>query len=182
MPKRCGWATTELSIPYHDEEWGRPVHDDRTFFEFVTLEGAQAGLSWETILRKRERYRDVFHDFDPARIARMTAARVEKLLLDPGIIRNRAKVESTVSNARAFLAIQKEFGSFDAYVWRFVGGTTIDNRIRKREDLPAESEASRALSQDLRKRGFRFVGPTIMYAFMQATGLVNDHVLDCDWH
>jgi DNA-3-methyladenine glycosylase I len=180
--KRCAWATTELSIPYHDTEWGRPVHDDRTFFEFVTLEGAQAGLSWETILRKRDHYRKVFHDFDPARVARITPARVEKLLLDPGIIRNRAKIESTVENAKAFLAIQKEFGSFDAYVWRFVGGVTVDNRVKKREDLAAESEASRALSKDLVKRGFRFVGPTIMYAFMQATGLVNDHVVDCDWH
>jgi DNA-3-methyladenine glycosylase I len=179
---RCAWATTELSIPYHDNEWGRPVHDDRTFFEFVALEGAQAGLSWETILRKRDRYREVFHEFDPERVARITPVRVEKLLLDPGIIRNRSKVESMVSNAKAYLKIQREFGSFDAYVWRFVDGKTIDNRIRKREDLPAESDESRALSKDLKKRGFRFVGPTIMYAFMQATGLVNDHVLDCDWH
>jgi DNA-3-methyladenine glycosylase I len=178
---RCAWATTELSIPYHDEEWGQPVHDDRTFFEFITLEGAQAGLSWETILRKRDRYREVFHDFDPVKVARMTPARIEKLLQDPGIIRNRAKVESTIGNAKAFLAIQKEFGSFDAYVWRFIGGKPRDNRLKTREDLPAETEESRALSKDLQKRGFRFVGPTIVYAFMQATGLVNDHVLDCDF-
>ena len=182
MSTRCSWATTELSIPYHDNEWGRPVHDDRVFFEFITLEGAQAGLSWETILRKRDRYRDVLHDFDPAKVARITPARVEKLLLDPGIIRNRGKVESTVSNAKAFVKIQKEFDSFDAYVWRFVGGKQIDGRIKRREDLPAVSDESRALSKDLVKRGFRFVGPTIMYAFMQATGLVNDHVLSCPWH
>jgi len=179
---RCSWATNELSQKYHDEEWGRPVHDDRTFFEFITLEGAQAGLSWDTILRKRDRYREVFHHFDPAKVAKITPARVEKLLLDPGIVRNRAKVESTVSNAKAFLQIQKEFGSFDAYVWRFVGGKTRNNRIKRREDLPAESDESRALSKDLQKRGFRFVGPTIMYAFMQATGLVNDHIAGCAWH
>jgi len=181
-PQRCSWATTELSIPYHDNEWGRPVHDDRVFFEFLTLEGAQAGLSWETILRKREHYRTVFRGFDPAGVARMTPARVEKLLADPGIVRNRAKVESAVSNAKAFLKIQKEFRSFDRYVWRFVGGKPIDNRIKRREDLPGESDASRALSKDLIERGFRFVGPTIMYAFMQATGLVNDHVISCAWH
>jgi DNA-3-methyladenine glycosylase I len=178
---RCSWATTELSIAYHDNEWGRPVHDDRTFFEMLTLEGAQAGLSWETILRKRDRYREVFHDFDPNRVARMTSARVEKLLDDPGIIRNRAKIESTIANARAFLQIQREFGSFDAYVWRFVGGKPLVNRWPTREKLPAESDESRALSKDLRKRGFRFVGPTIVYAFMQATGLVNDHIEGCSW-
>ncbi len=181
MSERCSWATTDLSIAYHDGEWGRPVHDDRTFFEFLTLEGAQAGLSWETILRKRERYREVFHGFDPARVARMTPARVEKLLADPGIIRNRAKIESTITNARAFLQIQREFGSFDAYVWRFVGGKPLVNSWPTRDELPAESDESRALSKDLQKRGFRFVGPTIMYAFMQATGLVNDHVIGCPW-
>ena len=181
-PERCSWATTPLSRQYHDEEWGRPVHDDRTFFEFVTLEGAQAGLSWETILRKRDHYRKLFYDFDPQKVARMTLARIEKVLLDPGIVRNRAKVESTVSNAKAFLKIQKEYGSFDKYVWGFVGGKTIDNSIKRREDLPAESNESRALSKDLIKRGFRFVGPTIMYAFMQATGLVNDHIAGCAWH
>ena len=179
---RCFWATTELSQKYHDEEWGRPVHDDRTFFEFITLEGAQAGLSWETILRKRDHYRKLFSDFDPVRVARFSPARIEKILTDPGIVRNRAKVESTVSNAKAFLKIQKEFGSFDVYVWGFVGGKTIDKRFKRREDLPAESDESRALSKDLQKRGFRFVGPTIMYAFMQATGLVNDHIAGCAWH
>jgi len=179
MRGRCSWATTELSIPYHDDEWGVPVHDDRVHFEFITLEGAQAGLSWETILRKRERYREVFHDFDPARVARMTAARVEKLMADPGIIRNRGKIESTVSNAEAFLAVQREFGSFDAFVWRFVGGKPIVNRWKTREQLPGESVESQALSKDLKKRGFRFVGPTIMYAYMQAVGLVDDHLPDC---
>jgi DNA-3-methyladenine glycosylase I len=178
---RCNWATTELSIPYHDNEWGRPVHDDRTFFEFLTLEGAQAGLSWETVLRKRDRYREVFFDFDPKRVARMTPARVEKLLLDPGIIRNRAKVESTVGNARTFLEIVREFGSFDAYVWRFVDGAPIVNRPKRTQDLAAETAESVALSKDLRKRGMRFVGPTIMYAFMQATGLVNDHLAGCEF-
>ena len=176
---RCSWATTELSIAYHDNEWGVPVHDDNVFFEFITLEGAQAGLSWETILRKRDRYRDVFFGFDPARVARITPARVEKILTDPGIVRNRAKVESTVGNAQAFLAIQKEFGSFDAYVWRFVGGKPIVHKRRSVHDLPTVSPEAEALSKDLRKRGFRFVGPTIMYAFMQATGLVNDHLEQC---
>jgi DNA-3-methyladenine glycosylase I len=179
MKARCSWATTELSIPYHDEEWGVPVHDDRTLFEFLTLEGAQAGLSWETILRKRARYREVFHDFDPARVARLTPARIEKLMQDPGIIRNRAKIEATIGNAKAFLAVQREFGSFDAYVWRFVGGKPKVNRPKSREELPAESAESQALSKDLKKRGFRFVGPTIMYAFMQAVGMVNDHLPGC---
>jgi DNA-3-methyladenine glycosylase I len=181
LAKRCSWATTGLSIAYHDAEWGRPVHDDRKFFEFLTLEGAQAGLSWETILRKRDRYREVFFDFAPERVARITPARIEKILADPGIIRNRAKVESTVSNARAFLRIQREFGSFDTYVWRFVGGKPLIGRRRSSDQLPSESEESRSLSKDLRKRGFRFVGPTIMYAFMQATGLVNDHQTACTW-
>ena len=176
---RCSWATTELSIKYHDEEWGRPSHDDRVLFEFLVLEGAQAGLSWETILRKRERYREVFCDFDPARVARMTPARIDKVLQDPGIIRNRAKVESTVSNAKAFLAVQREFGSFDKYVWSFVGGKPLERRPQTLSDLPAESDESHALSKDLKKRGFRFVGPTIMYAFMQAVGMVNDHLPGC---
>lgn len=181
MKKRCTWATSALMIPYHDDEWGRPVHDDRVFFEFLTLEGAQAGLSWETVLRKRERYRSVFLDFDPQRVARMTPARVERLMGDEGIIRNRSKIESTVSNARAFLKVQDEFGSFDTYVWRFVDGKPVLNRPRTTEDIPAETPQSEALSKDLRKRGFRFVGPTIMYAFMQATGLVNDHLAVCAW-
>lgn len=179
--RRCSWATTDLSIAYHDAEWGRPVHDDRVFFEFLTLEGAQAGLSWETILRKRERYRAAFLGFDPARVARFTPAKVEKLLLDDGIVRNRAKVESTVTNARSFLALQDEFGSFDAYVWRFVNGKPLHNNRSRGAELPAETAESQALSKDLRKRGFRFVGPTIAYAFMQATGLVNDHLVDCSW-
>ena len=178
-PKRCSWATTELSIPYHDDEWGHPTHDEHTLFEFLTLEGAQAGLSWETILRKRERYREVFADFDPAKVARFTSARIEKLMADPGIIRNRLKIESAISNARAFLAIQREFGSFDKYVWAFVGGKPIVSRIRDRSGVPATTPISDALSKDLKKRGFRFVGSTIMYAFMQAVGMVDDHVADC---
>ena len=179
--QRCTWATTELAIPYHDNEWGRPVHDDRVLFEFLTLEGAQAGLSWETILRKRDRYREVFHAFDPQKVARITPAGIERLMKDVGIIRNRSKIESTVSNAKHFLAVQKEFGSFDAYVWRFVDGKPIVNSPRTVADLPAESNESEMLSKDLRKRGFRFVGPTIMYAFMQAVGLVNDHLITCAW-
>lgn len=179
---RCEWAESERAVRYHDQEWGRPVHDDRTLFEFLTLEGAQAGLSWETILRKRDRYREVFADFEPDRVARFTPEHVLELLTDAGIVRNRAKVESTVSNARAFLEVQREFGTFDAYVWRFVNGKPLEPRRRTMSEIPAESEESRALSTDLRARGFRFVGPTIMYAFMQATGLVNDHLLDCEWH
>jgi DNA-3-methyladenine glycosylase I len=178
-PKRCRWATTPLGIAYHDAEWGVPVHDDLVFFEFITLEGAQAGLSWETILRKRDAYRKAFADFDPARIARFTPARIERLLADPGIIRNRLKIESTVSNAKAFLAVQKEFGSFDAYVWGFVDGKPKDNRRKTFESVPPRTPESDALSRDLLARGFKFVGSTICYAFMQATGLVNDHVVDC---
>jgi DNA-3-methyladenine glycosylase I len=178
-PKRCAWATTPLGIAYHDEEWGVPVHDDRKLFEFLILEGAQAGLSWETILRKRPAYRAAFESFDPAKVARFTAARRARLLRDPGIVRNRLKVESAVTNARAFLAVQKEFGSFDAYVWRAVDGEP--KRLRRGERVPSSTPASDALSKDLRKRGFRFVGSTICYAFMQAVGLVNDHALDCAW-
>ncbi len=178
---RCTWATTELMIPYHDNEWGRPVHDDAILFEFLTLEGAQAGLSWETILRKRDRYREVFLGFDPQRVARMTPARIERLMNDEGIIRNRSKIESTVENAKLFLEVQREFGSFDAYVWRFVNGKPIVNSPRTSADIAAESPESEMLSKDLRKRGFRFVGPTIMYAFMQAVGLVNDHLVTCAW-
>ena len=177
--KRCHWATNEMNTAYHDDEWGKPVHDDVVFFEFLTLEGAQAGLSWDTILAKRDRYREVFHGFDPAKVAKITLARVEKLMQDAGIIRNRGKIESTVSNAKAFLAIQKEFGSFDKYVWKFVGGKPIVNKFKTADEVPGETEESQALSKDLKKRGFRFVGPTIMYAFMQATGLVNDHRVDC---
>lgn len=178
-PRRCAWARTPLSVAYHDDEWGVPVHDDVRFFEFLTLEGAQAGLSWETILRKRAAYRAAFAGFDPGRVARFTPARVEKLLQNDGIVRNRLKIESTVSNAKAFLAVQREAGSFDAYVWRFVGGTAIVNRRRSLQSLPARTSESDALSRDLQKRGFRFVGSTICYAFMQATGLVNDHEVSC---
>ena len=176
---RCSWATTPLSIAYHDEEWGVPVHDDRVLFEFITLEGAQAGLSWETILKKRDAYREAFADFDPAKVARFTPARVERLLQDPGIVRNRLKVESTVTNAKAFLAVQREFGTFDAYLWKVVEGAPLINRRRTLKDLPARTPESDALSRDLSKRGFRFVGSTICYAFMQAVGLVDDHVADC---
>jgi DNA-3-methyladenine glycosylase I len=176
---RCRWATTPLSIAYHDAEWGNPVHDDRTLFEFLTLEGAQAGLSWETILRKRDAYRKAFAGFDPARVARFTPERISRLLENPGIVRNRLKIGSTVTNARAFLLVQREFGSFDAYVWGFVGGSPKVNRWRTLAQIPARTAESDALSRDLRGRGFRFVGSTICYAFMQAVGLVNDHQVDC---
>jgi DNA-3-methyladenine glycosylase I len=176
---RCAWATTPLGIVYHDREWGVPVHDDRILFEFLTLEGAQAGLSWETILRKRDAYRDAFAGFDPARVARFTPAKVERLLQNPGIVRNRLKVLSTVGNAKAFLNVQREFGSFDAYVWRFVGGKPRVNGWRTLQQLPARTTESDALSRDLLARGFKFVGSTICYAFMQAVGLVNDHTVDC---
>jgi len=177
---RCEWAgVRELDVRYHDEEWGVPTHDDQTLFEFLVLEGAQAGLSWSTILAKREGYRRAFADFDPARVARFTVKRVERLLANPGIVRNRLKVESTVTNARAFLAVQDEFGSFDAYVWGFVDGAPVQNRRRRLDELPATTPVSDALSKDLKRRGFRFVGSTIMYAFMQATGMVNDHVRSC---
>jgi DNA-3-methyladenine glycosylase I len=176
---RCGWATTPLGIAYHDKEWGVPVHDDVVLFEFITLEGAQAGLSWETILKKRDAYREAFADFDPVKVARFTPARVEKLLQNPGIVRNRLKVESTVTNAKAFLAVQREFGSFDRYLWDFIPGAPIINRRRTMKDVPARTPESDALSKDLSKRGFRFVGSTICYAFMQAVGLVDDHAADC---
>ena len=179
---RCSWPRTDLDIAYHDAEWGVPVHEDRVFFEFLTLEGAQAGLSWSTILRKRPNYRRAFAEFDPAAVARFTTARVEKLLGDPGIVRHRGKVESTVSNAKAFLAVQREHGSFDAYVWRFVDGTPKVNGWRTLTEIPARTPESDAMSADLKRRGFRFVGSTICYAFMQATGLVNDHVVDCHRH
>jgi len=179
---RCGWATTPLSIAYHDAEWGNPVHDDRVLFEFITLEGAQAGLSWETILKKRDAYREAFAEFDPAKVARFTPARVERLLQNAGIVRNRLKIDSTVTNAKAFLAVQREFGNFDSYVWGFVNGAPIVSRRRTLRDLPARTPESDALSRDLSKRGFRFVGSTICYAFMQAVGLVNDHTIDCFRH
>jgi DNA-3-methyladenine glycosylase I len=176
---RCPWARDPLDIVYHDEEWGVPVHDDRALFEFLILEGAQAGLSWSTILRRRAGYRRAFADFDPARVARYSAARVKRLLADPSIVRNRAKIEATVANARAFLAVQREFGSFDAYAWGFVGGRPRQNAWRSMKRVPAQTAESRALSRDLRRRGFRFVGPTICYAFMQAVGMVNDHAVEC---
>ena len=176
---RCAWATTPLGIAYHDAEWGVPVHDDRTLFEFLVLEGAQAGLSWETILKKRDRYREVFDGFDPARVARYTPARMGKLLRDPGIVRNRLKIESTVRNARALIAVQDEMGSFDAYVWRFVDGEPIVGRFRRQAQVPAKTAVSDAMSADLRRRGFKVVGSTICYAFMQAVGLANDHLAGC---
>ncbi len=178
-PRRCAWARTPLGIAYHDAEWGVPVHDERVLFEFLVLEGAQAGLSWETILNKREGYRRAFAGFDPARVARFTSEKTRKLMQDPGIVRNRLKIASTVSNARAFIAVQREFGSFDAYVWRFVGGKPRMNRWRAPGQVPARSAQSDALSRDLLGRGFKFVGSTICYAFMQAVGMVNDHTIGC---
>ena len=184
MPKpvtRCKWAEGQSLdyIRYHDEEWGVPVFDDRTQFEFLVLEGAQAGLSWSTILNKREGYRKAFADFDAVKVARFTDKRIKKLLQDPSIVRNRLKVQSTVTNAKAFLKVQKEFGSFSEYVWGFVDGQPIQNRYRNDSDIPATSPESDALSKDLKKRGFKFVGSTIIYAHMQATGMVNDHVTRC---
>ena len=176
---RCAWATTPLGIAYHDREWGVPVHDDRVLFEFLLLEGAQAGLSWETILRKRDAYRRAFAGFDAANVARFTAATLRKLMKDEGIVRNRLKIDSAVGNAKAFLAVQREFGSFDAYVWRFVGGQPMVNRRRRTGDVPAKTAESDALSKDLLKRGFKFVGSTICYAYMQAVGLVDDHLDNC---
>jgi DNA-3-methyladenine glycosylase I len=177
--KRCAWARSPQMIEYHDREWGVPVHDDDVLFEFITLEGAQAGLSWETILGKRDAYRRAFAGFDPAKVARFTAAKRERLLRDPGIVRNRLKVESTVSNAAAFLRVQREFGSFDRFLWDFAGGKPIVNRPRSLRQVPARTELSDALSKDLKRRGFRFVGTTICYAFMQAVGVVNDHTRGC---
>ena len=176
---RCFWAQKPINIPYHDEEWGVPVHDDRVLFEFLILEGAQAGLSWDTILQKRARYREVFDNFEPERVARYDARKVKKLLADPGIVRNRLKIAAAIGNARAFLGVQKEFGSFDTYVWRFVGGAPRDHGLKHRRFVPTRSPESDALSQDLLKRGFKFVGSTICYAFMQAVGMVNDHIIDC---
>ncbi len=178
---RCKWAegVSLAYIEYHDKEWGVPVHDDRVQFEFLVLEGAQAGLSWSTILNKREGYRHAFADFDPEKVARFTAKRVEKLLQNPAIVRNRLKVQSTVTNAKAFLKIQDEFGSFSEYIWEFVNGCPIQNIFKKDNEVPATSAESDTISKDLKKRGFKFVGSTIVYAHMQATGLVNDHVVGC---
>jgi DNA-3-methyladenine glycosylase I len=177
--KRCSWPTNELAIRYHDEEWGVPLHDDQRLFEFLILEGAQAGLSWDTILRKRANYRKAFDDFDVSKVARYTDKRLAKLLLDEGIIRNRLKIASAVLNAKAFQKVQKEFGSFDNYIWAFVDGKAIDGKRKANGDVPATTEISDAISKDLRKRDFNFVGSTIIYAFMQATGIVNDHMVSC---
>ena len=179
MTERCAWARNELAISYHDTEWGVPLHDDRGLFEFLILEGAQAGLSWDTILAKRENYRKAFDGFDPAKVARYSEAKCQTLLQNEGIVRNRLKIASAVANAKAFLAVQKEFGTFDAYVWSFLGGKPIDGQRKELGDVPAKTEISDALSKDLKKRGFNFVGSTIMYAFMQATGMVNDHLASC---
>jgi DNA-3-methyladenine glycosylase I len=183
MPKaiaRCPWGdSSPRYAAYHDLEWGVPVHDDHVLFEFLILEGAQAGLSWSTILNKRDSYRKAYAGFDPAKVARFDARRIEKLMADPGIVRNRLKIASSVTNARAFLDVQKEYGTFDRYVWSFVGGKPIRNRWRSLSEVPASTPESDALSRDLKRRGFRFVGSTIIYAFMQATGLVNDHLVAC---
>jgi DNA-3-methyladenine glycosylase I len=180
-PRRCTWASPAdaLMLEYHDREWGVPVHDDRTHFEFLVLEGAQAGLSWSIVLRKRDAYRRAFSGFDPQKVARYTEKKIEALVGDPGIVRNRLKIDAAVRNARAFLAIQKEFGSFDGYCWRFVGGKPLVNRRKATGDIPATSPESDAFSKDLKRRGFSFVGSTIIYAHMQAIGMVNDHLVDC---
>jgi DNA-3-methyladenine glycosylase I len=177
--QRCGWADVEASVDYHDREWGVPVHDDRLLFEFLTLEGAQAGLSWRTILRKRDAYRAAFDRFDPRVVASYDQHKVEDLLANPGIVRNRLKIRAAIRNAQAFLALQRDFGSFDAYVWRFVDGRARKNAWRTHHDVPAHTPESDALSKDLQRHGFTFVGSTICYAFMQAVGMVNDHLVDC---
>jgi DNA-3-methyladenine glycosylase I len=179
QPTRCSWANGEVYAAYHDNEWGVPVHDDRVLFEFLILEGAQAGLSWITILKKRENYRRAFDNFDARKIARYNKRKIDSLLADSGIVRNRLKIESTIKNANAFLAVQKEFGSFDKYLWQFVGGKPIQNKRRSLKDIPAKTRESDAMSKDLLNRGFKFVGSTICYAYMQAVGMVNDHTEDC---
>jgi DNA-3-methyladenine glycosylase I len=180
--QRCAWPKTELDIAYHDHEWGVPVHDDRVLFEFLILEGAQAGLSWSTILKKRENYRRAFNNFNARKIARYDSRRVKKLLADAGIVRNRLKVAATIQNAKAFLAVQKQFGSFDVYLWSFVNGRPIQNRRRSLKNVPSRTLESDAMSRDFQRRGFKFVGSTICYAFMQAVGMVNDHTVDCFRH
>lgn len=177
--QRCAWITDDLMREYHDEEWGVPVHDDRTHFEYIVLDGAQAGLSWRTVLNKRENYRKAFAEFDVEKVAKFNKRKIESLLKNPGIIRNRQKVESAVKNAKAFLKVQAEFGRFDDYIWQFTNGTTIVNKWKKLEDLPATSPESDAMSKDLKSRGFSFVGSTISYAYMQAAGMVNDHIVSC---
>ena len=176
---RCAWARSELSIAYHDREWGSPIHDDRRLFEFLILEGAQAGLSWETILQKRAAYREAFDQFDPAVVARYGQRKVNQLLANAGIVRNRLKIASAIANAKAFLETQEEFVSFDEYIWKFVAGQPRVNRFKSSKQVPARTAESDAMSKDLRKRGFNFVGSTICYAFMQAVGMVNDHLVDC---
>ena len=180
--KRCPWATDELSIAYHDQEWGLPVHDDKILFEFLVLEGAQAGLSWKTILKKRENYRQAFQHFDPRIVARYGARKVERLIANPGIVRNQLKIRAAIHNARAFLAVQEQYGSFDDYLWRFVGGRSKTNHWRTLAEIPSRTPEAETMSRDLRRRGFKFVGPTICYAFMQAVGMVNDHTVDCFRH
>lgn len=182
MPIRCDWANTELSVAYHDEEWGVPRHDERVLFEFLVLEGAQAGLSWETILRKRPAYRKAFAGFDPVKVAAFDAADVRRLLADEGIVRNRLKIASAIRNAKLFLEVQSAFGGFDAYVWGFVGGRPRQNRWASMKDVPARTPESDAMSKDLKRRGFNFVGSTICYAYMQAVGMVNDHLTTCFRH
>jgi DNA-3-methyladenine glycosylase I len=177
--KRCAWARGDLDVAYHDREWGVPIHRDRRLFELLILEGAQAGLSWSTILKKRPAYRKAFDGFDADKIARYSAGRVRRLMNDAGIVRNRAKIEATIANARAFLAVQREHGSFDSYIWQFVDGRPRQNAWRRHGECPAQTDTSRAMSHDLLRRGFKFVGPTICYAFMQATGMVNDHLRGC---
>jgi DNA-3-methyladenine glycosylase I len=181
QPKRCSWVNVDdaLMCEYHDREWGVAVHDDRTHLEFLILEAAQAGLSWAIVLNKREGYRRAFSQFDPAKVARFTTTRIDKLVADPGIVRNRAKIEAAVKNARAFLTVQREFGSFDADCWQFVGGRPRQNRLTSMSDIPAKTAESDVFSRDLKRRGFSFVGTTIMYAYMQAVGMVNDHLIEC---
>ena len=180
MKSRCGWSTNDpLYIEYHDTEWGVPLHDDCRLFEFLILDGAQAGLSWLTILKKRQNYRKAFDNFDPQIIARYDNRKISELMINQGIVRNKLKIKATVQNAGAFLAIQKEFGSFDKYIWQFVGGVTLKNKWKTLEEIPSQTKESEEMSADLKKRGFKFVGPTICYAFMQAAGLVNDHLVDC---
>jgi DNA-3-methyladenine glycosylase I len=176
---RCAWATDEMMAKYHDDEWGVPVHDDQLLFEFLILEGAQAGLSWSTILKKRQNYRDAFKQFDPKKVAKYDDAKQAELLANPGIVRNRLKISSTIDNAKAFLEVQQEFGSFDKYIWTFVDGKPLQNARQSMSDVPASTPESDAMSKDLKRRGFRFVGTTICYAFMQAVGMVNDHLVTC---
>lgn len=179
MKKRCAWACDEPNLSYHDKEWGRPQHDDQRLFEFLVLEGAQAGLSWTTILKRREGYRRAFSDFDPSKVAKFSQGRIKRLLQDESIIRNRLKINSAVNNAKQFLKVQREFGTFDRYLWGFVNGKPIKNNFKKHSDLPASTEISEKLGKDLKRRGFSFVGPTICYALMQAVGMVNDHTAEC---